>query len=278
METQRIKQTIQNVILKDRVKLEDIEQEEIIKKSSNKYENVKIAIIIPAYNEAKNIENVLKKLHKYNNYDYDIIVIDDGSTDNTCQIIEDYNIFLLKHESNKGNGAATITGLKYCRKNNYDVVLIMDADGQHDPSDIPYFLDKIIDEKNDFVIANRFEYVYQGNPFKKLCSLILTVLYLILYRKKVSDPTNGFRALSSKVINNINLESQYSVTQEMLFKVIPYFKWKEIPVKVFQRKNGQSFIKLGNYFLKMIYLICKFYLLPKLRKAKNAVNRRLINN
>jgi len=273
MQTQRIKQTTQNVIQKDRVKLEDIEQEKSIKKSSNKYENVKIGIIIPAYNEEKNIENVLKRLHKYNNYEFDIIVIDDGSTDKTCHIIDDYNVFLLKHEKNKGNGAATITGLRYCRENNYDIVLIMDADGQHDPSDIPYFLDKIIAENNDFVIGNRFKYVYQGAPLKKLCSLILTVLYLILYRKKVSDPTNGFRALSSKVVNKINLESQYSVTQEMLFKVIPYFKWKEIPIKVFKRENGHSFIKLKYYFLKMIYLTFKFYLLPKLRKAENTVNR-----
>jgi len=244
-----------------------------INQEFNKYENLKIGIIIPAYNEEKNIENVLKKIQKYNNYDFDIIVIDDGSTDNTCQIIDNYNVLLLKHGENKGNGAATITGLRYCRKNNYDIVLIMDADGQHDPSYIPNFQDEIIDEKNDFVIANRFKYIYQGAPLKKLCSLILTVLYLILYRKKISDPTNGFRALSSKVINKINLETQYSVTQEMLFKVIPCFKWKEIPIKVYQRENGQSFIKLGNYFLKMIFLIFKFYLLPKLRKAEKTVNR-----
>jgi len=273
MQTKKLKQTTQNVILTDRVKLEDIEQEKIIKKINNRYENVKIGIIIPTYNEEKNIENVLKKLHKYNNYDSDIIVIDDGSTDNTYQIIENYNVFLLKHEKNKGNGAATITGLRYCRKNNYDVVLIMDADGQHDPSYISHFLNKIIDENNDFVIANRFIYAYQGDPLKKLFSLILTVLYLILYRKKVSDPTNGFRALSSKVINSINLESQYSVTQEMLFKVIPYFKWKEIPIKVFQRENGKSYIKFRNYFLNMISTTFKFYLLPKLRNVGNTVNQ-----
>ena len=244
-----------------------------INQEFNKYENLKIGIIIPAYNEEKNIENVLKKIHKYNNYDFDIIVIDDGSTDNTRQIIDNYNVFLLKHEKNKGNGASTITGLRYCRENNYDIVLIMDADGQHDPSYIQYFLDKIIDEKNEFVIANRFKYFYRGAPLKKLCSLILTVLYLILYRKKISDPTNGFRALSSKVINKINLETQYSVTQEMLFKIIPYFKWTEVSIKVYQRESGQSFIKLGAYFLKMIYMIYKFYLLPKLRKVENTVNR-----
>jgi len=238
---------------------------------SNKFENLKIGIIIPAYNEEKNIENVLNKLNEYKNYNFDIIVVDDGSIDKTCQIIDKYNVLLLKHEKNEGNGAATITGLRYCRKNNFDIVLIMDADGQHDPSDIPTFLNKIVYEKNDFVIGNRFKYIYQGAPLKKLCSLILTVLYFILFRKKISDPTNGFRALSSKVINKIYLETQYSITQEMLFKVIPYFKWKEIPIKVYQRENGQSFIKLGKYFLKMISMISKFYLLPKLKKAENTV-------
>ena len=82
-----------------------------INQEFNKYENLKIGIIIPAYNEEKNIENVLKNIHNFNNSNFDIIVIDDGSTDNTCQIIDKYNVLLLKHEENKGNGAATITGL-----------------------------------------------------------------------------------------------------------------------------------------------------------------------
>lgn len=236
-----------------------------------KFPYLKVGIIIPAYNEEMNIKKVLSRIPKNISNNLDVIVIDDGSTDNTSEIAQYQNSIILKHEINKGNGAATITGLKFCEKNKYNIAIILDADGQHDPEYIPEFLNAIINDKADFVIGNRFKYYYEMNPYKKLCSKMMTAFYFVFLRKKISDPTNGYRALSYKLIKSLNFESQYSITQEMLFKVLPNYKYKEIPIKVNQRENGTSFIRLNNYFSKMILFFIKYYLFPKIRKFSEKI-------
>lgn len=246
-------------------------KEKLSKNIKYRYPNLKIAVLIPAYNEEKNISSVLNKIpHSLSQKTY-IIVVDDGSKDNTAKIAKKFGAIVLKHNKNKGNGAATITGLEYCKKQKYDIVIIMDADGQHKPLFLPKLIRMVIKEGFDFAIANRFKYPYDMNAYKKLCSKMMTAFYFFLFRKKISDPTNGYRALSSKVLNNLDLESQYSITQEMLFKVLPKFKWTEIPVKIEERKNGESFIKLGNYFFKMILIFLKYYLFPKIRNLTKKI-------
>lgn len=236
-----------------------------------KYPNLKIGIIIPAFNEELNIEKVLSKIPKNLSNKLQVILVDDGSTDKTCEIAHSYNCKVLSHSMNKGYGAAIKTGLKYCIKWNYDIVLILDGDGQHDPNEIYKFIDTILYKNVDFVKGNRFYYPYSMSTTRKLCSLLISAFYLFFLHKKISDPTNGFRALSSKIIDKLNLESDYSVSQEMLLKIVPKFKFKEIPVKVYSRDNGYSFIKLRSYFTKMALFLIKYYIFPKIRKFTEKV-------
>lgn len=235
-------------------------------KINYKYPNLKIGVIIPAFNEEYNLGAVLSKI-QYNEYKkLDIIIINDGSTDRTFEIAKSFNAIILNHMENRGNGAATITGLKYCNYHKYDIAIILDADGQHDPRYIDYFINPIIKKEVDFVIGNRFKSFYKSNIKKLFCSKLMTAFYFILYRKKICDPTNGYRALSSKCFSNLNFESEYSTTQEMLFKILPSYKYKEIPIIVNQRENGESFINLKSYLSKMILMVMKFYIFPKMRK------------
>lgn len=236
------------------------------------FPNLKIALILPAYNEEKNIGYVLSKIPTKVANTVDIIVIDDGSSDNTAKIAKKFDPVVLKHDVNKGNGAATITGLNYCKeKDKYDIVLILDADGQHDPNFIPLFINTIMKHDVDFVMGNRFEYYYDMKPAKKFCSKLLTAFYYILYRERISDPSNGYRALSKRILDELEFESKYSITQEMLFKIIPHYEFREIPIKLHSRKEGKSFIKIKSYFWRMIISILKFYILPKV----NRVSKRL---
>jgi len=230
------------------------------------YPDLKIAIIIPAYNEENNIGNVISNIPKNITSKLDIIVIDDGSTDKTADVALKYDVQLITHEKNLGNGAATRTGLNYCKEINPDAVIILDADGQHNPRYIPRFIKPIIEEGFHLIIGNRFKHYYYMSAKKRLCSLIITALYRLILRKKISDPTNGYRALSSEVLNNLELESDYSVTQEMLLKVVPFYKYKEIPIKLRQRTRGRSIISLRKYFPKMLLFIIKYYIFPKIRK------------
>ncbi len=98
-----------------------------------------VAIILPAYNEAAVIGYVIKNLHKallHKKYDYEIIVVDDGSKDNTALIAEQTGAYVINHVLNTGTGGATATGLSYAQQNGFDIAATLDADGQHDPHDV----------------------------------------------------------------------------------------------------------------------------------------------
>ena len=228
------------------------------------FPGLKIGVIIPAYNEETNIGNLLERIPYNLSEKMEIIVVDDGSVDNTYEVASRYDVSIIKHPKNRGNGAATKTGLAYCKDNNFNIAIILDGDGQHDPKDISDFIRTIKEDNIDFVIGNRFKQYYDMNAYRKFCSKLMTAFYFLLLRRKISDPTNGYRALSSNIINKIEFESDYSLTQEMLFKIIPKFNFKEIPVKVKQREHGQSFIKLKKYFTKIILFFIKYYIFPKI--------------
>ena len=235
------------------------------------FPTLKIGVVIPAYNEESNIGNMLESIPKNISEKLDVIVIDDGSIDKTSEIAESYGVTLLKHPKNRGNGAATKTGLNFCREGNYNIAVILDADGQHNPFYIGDFVKSVMEDGIDFVIGNRFKFYYDMDVKRKLCSKLMTAIYFLFLRKKISDPTNGYRALSSKLLRDLEFESEYSLTQEMLFKIIPFYKYKEIPIKVRKRNHGQSFIKIKHYLLKIILLFIKFYVFPKVKKITHKI-------
>ncbi|MFW9989795.1 MAG: glycosyltransferase family 2 protein, partial [Candidatus Odinarchaeota archaeon] len=230
------------------------------------FPDLKIGVIIPAYNEELNIRKTLKLIPNNISDRMEVIVVDDGSVDNTSKVASCYNVKIIKHPLNKGYGAATKTGLNYCKNNNHEIAVILDADGQHDPRYISDFIRIILQDNIDFVIGNRFKYYYNMGYKRRFCSKLMTVFYFFLLRKRISDPTNGYRALSCRLYNDIEFESDYSLSQEMLFKIIPNYNYKEIPIIVKQREHGKSFIKIKNYFNKIILLFLKFYIFPKIKR------------
>ena len=239
------------------------------------YQDLKIGVIMPAYNEEKNIARTLSQFPSNISKNFDIIVIDDGSKDRTILEAQKYNVIIIQHRKNKGNGAAIQTGLEFLRQNDYDIGVIVDADGQHQPKDINKFIDPIYYGGVDFVIGNRFEFYYNMSVVKKLLSRAMSVFYTILLQKRVSDPTMGYRALSKKVIRNLSFESEYSITQEMLFKIIPNYTFHEVATKIYEREYGESFISIKTYLKKTIFSVIKFYLFPKFKKIFNRVLNRL---
>lgn len=248
------------------------------KKSPSKekflFPGVKIGVVIPAYNEELNIGNTIEQIPENISDKFDVIIVDDGSEDNTAEVIQSYeDVILVKHPHNRGNGAATKTGLNYCKREKYDIAVILDADGQHNPKYLKDFIEPILQENYDFAIGNRFKFYYDMNYKKKFFSKLMTAFYFILLRKQISDPTNGYRALSSTLLKDINFESNYSLTQEMLFKIIPNYKYKNIPIKLEQRNHGQSFIKIRKYLQKIILLIIKFYIFAKI----SVISRRIFS-
>ncbi|MFX0186752.1 MAG: glycosyltransferase family 2 protein [Candidatus Hodarchaeota archaeon] len=240
------------------------------------YPGLRVGIIIPAYNEEQNIGKTLSLMPRNISDKFEVIVIDDGSSDKTVEIANQFDTTVIRHPKNKGNGAAIQTGLDYCRDNDKEIVLIIDADGQHEPRYIKDFIKPIVEDGYDYVIGNRFRYHYNMRLVKKVASRIMSFVVSFVLRQEISDPTMGFRALSKRVIKLTYFESDYSITLEMLFKIVPYFRTCQIPIKINERVYGQSFIKLKRYFYKTFFSFIKYFLFPKVyRFAYQALRKDL---
>ena len=161
----------------------------------------KILIIVPAYNEAKTIKSVVNQLN-INIPEADILVINDCSNDETETILKEENINHISLISNLGIGGAMQTGYIYALKNNYDIAVQIDGDGQHDSYNIKEILRPIQENKADMVIGSRYveKTSYKTPIFRKMGMIYFKNLINLITNKKINDTTSGYRAVNSKVI------------------------------------------------------------------------------
>lgn len=217
---------------------------------------MRVLMIIPAYNEELNIENTINKIKKYNKKNknsIDYIIINDGSTDNTLEICKknNYNVINLIH--NLGIGGAVQTGYKYAYENDYDIAIQFDGDGQHDEN----YIDKLVKEielGNDFVIGSRFISnlsKFKSSSTRRLGIKVLSILIKICTKKKIYDPTSGFRAANKDIIKifSDNYPTEYPEPETTVDLIRRGYKIKEIPVEMHKREYGTSSIRP----LKSIY-------------------------
>lgn len=190
---------------------------------------MKIFIIIPAFNESNKIGQVLKGIKKFK---LPIIVINDGSTDSTEDVVKKYKITYIKHDVNLGKGAAIKTGCMAAWELGADAVIMMDGDGQHYFGDIPKFKKALVKDKFEVVFGSRTK--GKGTPFvrlfgNRLASFVISILFGIY----VSDLICGFRALTKEAFKRLNLQSSgYSIETEMVVKTgLKKLASCEIPVK-----------------------------------------------
>jgi len=169
---------------------------------------MKILALIPAYNEEERIGKVVNKTLKY----CDVIVIDDGSMDDTGKRAEEKGAFVIKHEKNRGKGDALITGFNYALKNNYDIIITLDADGQHDPSEIPNFLKKI--DKYDIIIGARD---FKEMPFpRSISNTITTFLLSLRTHQKIGDSQSGYRLIKTEVLRGLDFKTERFILESEL--------------------------------------------------------------
>ena len=166
LETNRIEPISQNIILKDRVKLKDFEQDKIINKFSTIPSNKKVVITIPAYNEEESIGAVIKEIKTVmtnTNYIYQIMVFDDGSADRTKMITEENGALFFSHGCNMGLAHTFKKEMECCRDLGADIIVHIDADGQYPPKYIPEMIESVINGY-DLVLGSRFgKGVYKGS-------------------------------------------------------------------------------------------------------------------
>lgn len=186
-----------------------------------------IWVIIPAYNEEKRIKEVIQKTKKYSK---SIIVVDDGSKDSTYKVAKKLNIVALKHIVNLGKGAALKTGCDYAIKNSAKRLIVLDADAQHDPKEIPKFIKNL--NKVDIVFGYRK--LNEDMPFiLKFGNGVIRSVTKILYNINLKDTQSGYRAFTAQAYKKIRWNScDYSMESEMITKAGKHhLKYVEIPIQ-----------------------------------------------
>jgi len=221
---------------------------------------VKILLIIPAYNEEENILKTYKKIIDYNrknNANYNIIVINDGSKDNTKQILEENEIPHINLIHNLGIGGAVQTGYKYALENNYDIAIQYDGDGQHDVSYVEKLIKPIIDKKADLVIGSRFlekdSSDFKSTWIRRIGINFISFLIKLCTGKKITDTTSGFRAVNKKVITYFASKYPIDSPEPASFVAITRkgYKTTEVSVSMNAREGGNS--SITSHLWKPIY-------------------------
>ncbi|HHT78333.1 MAG TPA: glycosyltransferase family 2 protein [Actinobacteria bacterium] len=223
----------------------------------------KISILIPSYNEEKHIKSVIEKCAVYG---LDIIVVNDGSTDNTLSVLnqlkrkEDLKLIVLNHEINKGKGEALKTGFDFACKNNYFGVITIDADGQHSIDEIGNFITEVKNNDPDIIVGSRFTDT-KGMPFIRLAVNFLTSWIISLIAlKKIGDVQSGFRFIKHNVMEKVKLQtSNFDTEPELLIKASWHgFKITNIPIKtIYNLDEFKSHISPGKDTLKFFNLVFK---------------------
>ncbi len=220
-----------------------------------------IYFVIPAYNESKAIGKVIENL---NNSGYKkLIIINDGSKDNTSEVISKYkDVILLEHVINRGQGAALKTGMDFALKEkNCKYIVHFDSDGQHRISDLPKFLEVLEKEQADIALGSRFLLKESKMlvPFKKRILLKAAILVTALLSSiKLTDTHNGYRVMNKKAGKEIEItmdgfEHASEIIDEIARKKI---KYKEVPVFIdytdYSKQKGQKMSNSIKILLKMI--------------------------
>ena len=213
------------------------------------YNKKSIAVVIPCYNEEGKIGKVIEKVPK--DIVDEIIVIDDGSTDNTAKEAELRGATVLRHEINMGTGAALRTGFEYALKRNYDICVQFGGDDQFNPHQIPEFLEKM-EEGADFVLGSRYlrKEDSENMPlFRKITTKLFSAFFSFVAGQKITDASNGFLTFKTKILKEIDISPQwlnrYELEPYMLLRIIEKgYKVVEIPSsQIYDKSKGYSKMK-----------------------------------
>ncbi len=205
---------------------------------------MKCLIIIPAYNEAENIERVVDRLTKeYPQYDY--VVINDGSKDDTAAICRRNGYNLVDLKVNTGLAGAFQTGMKYAYMKGYDCAIQYDGDGQHNPDYIADMIHKMESENQDVVIGSRFVTEKKPISARMLGSRLIELCIILTTGKKIKDPTSGMRLFSKRMIAKLAHSMNYGPEPDTIAYLINCgARVSEIQVVMNERTAGESYLTL----------------------------------
>jgi glycosyltransferase involved in cell wall biosynthesis len=227
---------------------------------------MKLTLIIPAFNEETVIAKILKEVEKELTKigPFEIIVVDDGSEDNTAQKARKLKATVLSHPINRGLGGALGTGLEYAKLNNSDIAVTFDADGQHDSKDIKKIIRPILRNKADVVIGSRTLKGKKNIPWdRRVIIWGSNLITRLMFGIKTTDSQSGFRAFSKKALESVKIRTQGMEVSSEIFSEIKRSDLilSEIPIKViytdYSRKKGQSNLNALTILVRLILRLAR---------------------
>lgn len=223
--------------------LEGIASEQFRAEGHRKTFRNRIAIVIPAYNEADNIGYVIDQIPaEVCGLPTATLVVDDGSRDGTEEVAEAHGAVVARHVINRGGGAALRTGYRLMVDSEAAIVVTLDADGQHLPSEMPNLVQPVLDGEVDVAHGSRVLGHAEDNHFAREMGIVFfNRLVSFITRTKVSDCSNGYRAVRTSVLPQLVLKQEQFHTSEFMIEAIKRgIPAKEVPVTVEQRLHGHS--------------------------------------
>jgi glycosyltransferase involved in cell wall biosynthesis len=214
-------------------------------------------VVLPAYNEAKVLESVIREIHTagYRN----IIVVDDGSRDDTFAVAQKTGAMALRHRLNRGKGAATKTGIEAAKLLGAEVIITMDSDGQHNPRDIAKLIEPIQKKQCEVTLGTRLINP-EGMPwYKIIANKIGNIITWYFYGLYVSDSQSGFRAYARSAVDRINTKTdRYEYDSEVIREIYQYrLRYAEVPIEVRYTEYSMGKIQKQGFVngLKTLYKI-----------------------
>jgi glycosyltransferase involved in cell wall biosynthesis len=198
----------------------------------------KVVVGMPAYNEESYIGSMVLQAKQYADV---VVVVDDGSTDRTVSVAEMAEATVVKHEVNRGVGVATQSILAKAKELDADVLVLLDADSQHDPGEIPALVNAV-SKGNDLAIGSRTIKRDDIPGYRRLGQRVLSNMSRVLSRKDIWDTESGFRALSQKALSQLQLkETGFAVEAEMISAATSLgLKITEVPVSIIYTRDGST--------------------------------------
>lgn len=177
---------------------------------------MKTCLLLPAYNESSTIGRIIQNASLFVGR---IVVIDDGSSDNTAEIAKAHGAVILKHAQNRGKGRALRTGFDYALQNGYELIAAMDSDGQHDPMDLPRFFDHFRRTRPDILVGARFKERLRMPLHRRLNNCLVSTVGSALSGQNVPDFQSGYRLMKAEVLKTVQLNTErYETESELLIK------------------------------------------------------------
>ena len=248
--------------------------------------NKKVIVVIPAYNAEKTLAGTYSEIPE--DVPDEVILVDDGSKDNTLKVAEKLNIHILKHPKNKGYGAALKTGFSYALKMNPDIIIVLHSDNQYPPKLLKDIALPIVDKDYDLVLASRFlgrSPLKEGMPaFRYFSNKFLTFFQNIIFGCGLAEYHTGYRAYSAKILHHIPYEinSDDFVFDNELFSQIFYFKHRitEItcPAVYSSETSSINFTGSVRFGIKVLITCLKFIMHKYKIKNSMLYHRKQLND